>query len=468
MQVLTLIYDFAVVIVLFGAAIFIHEFGHFWVARRLGMKVEGFAIGFGPKIFAWTRDGIEYSIRWIPAGGFVKLPQMITSEALEGGSEAEKVPPAPPLHKILVAIAGPLMNVIFGFVIAATLYLVGLPVKVNPSIIGVVKEGSEEYKKGIREGDQIISVDGKMAKSWEDVHMIVALAPKNVLTVVTERNGERFTNELTAKTSEAIGLKTLELEPRDHPVVLGVTKGSPAEKAGLQEKDKFVSLGGVPIVGEQQLIDLVKPLNGKPTEVVIERDKKEISLTVTPTLMDPGSTAARMGVMLGGDSTEVYRVMKPGPLPWETISRVWNNMTGVFNALLHYKQTGVGPSQLSGPVGIIGLLAVYANTDYRLALYFLVMVNINLAILNMLPVPVLDGGHVLMSIIEKIRRRPISLKMQEYATTVFAVLLISFMLYVTFFDIGRIRFFKLMFTRDVQIENAQPPGDGPKPVAPSK
>src|SRR6266446_2974549 len=119
-EILNVAYVIVSVVLLFGAAVFVHEFGHFWMARRRGLKVEGFAIGFGPKILSWKRDGIEYSWRWIPAGGFVKLPQMITSEALEGesGSADEKVPPAAPLSKILVAIAGPLMNMIFGFAIA--------------------------------------------------------------------------------------------------------------------------------------------------------------------------------------------------------------------------------------------------------------------------------------------------------------------------------------------------------------
>src|SRR5271157_2242339 len=99
-------YIAAGVVFLFGAAIFVHEFGHFWVARRCGLKVEGFAIGFGPKIFSWTRDGIEYSVRWIPAGGFVKLPQMVTSSAIEGENKEEKIPPAPPFSKMLVAVAG--------------------------------------------------------------------------------------------------------------------------------------------------------------------------------------------------------------------------------------------------------------------------------------------------------------------------------------------------------------------------
>jgi len=457
-------YVIVAVVLLFGAAVFVHEFGHFWMARRRGLKVEGFAIGFGPKIFSWTRDGIEYSWRWIPAGGFVKLPQMITSEALEGES-TEQVPPAAPLSKILVAIAGPLMNIIFGFAIAALLYFVGLPVAVNPSIIGHVEPGSDEYTKDIREGDQIVMVDGRMAKSWQEVQEITALARTNVLAVVTERSGIRATNYLTAKINDTIGLKVLELEPRDHPVVSLVEKGSPAETAGLHERDKFISFGGVPVVGQQQLVDLIRKRGGVPTQVVIERDKKTLTLAVTPRFMDTEKKIGRIGVGLTGDSTVVYRVMKPGPKPWEMIGDVWNRTISVFNALLHSKQTGVGAKDLSGPVGIIAMLAIWVNTDYRLALYFLVLLNVNLAVLNLLPVPVLDGGHVLLSIIEKIRRRPLSARIQEYATTAFAVLLISFMLYVTFFDIRRLPFFKSMFKRDVQIEETESPAENSKPPA---
>jgi regulator of sigma E protease len=471
-EILNVAYVIVAVVLLFGAAVFVHEFGHFWMARRRGLKVEGFAIGFGPKIFSWRRDGIEYSWRWIPAGGFVKLPQMITSEALEGESASgEKVPPAAPMSKILVAIAGPLMNVVFGFAIASLLYLVGLPVPVNPSIIGHVEPGSDEYKKDIREGDQIVLVDGKMAKSWQEVQEITALARTNVLAVVTERNGLRATNYLTATINDTIGLKVLDLEPRDHPVVSLVEKGSPAEKAGLQERDKFISFGGVPVVGQQQLVDLIRKRGGVPTEVVIERDKKLMTLTVTPRFIDSEKKIGRIGVGLTGDSTVVYRVMKPGPKPWEMIADVWNRTIGVFNALLHSKQTGVGPKDLSGPVGILAMLAIWVKTDYRLALYFLVLLNVNLAVLNMLPVPVLDGGHVLLSLIEKIRRRPLSARIQEYATTAFAVLLISFMLYVTFFDIRRLPFFKLMFKRDVQIEEVDSPAENSKPApapAPAK
>src|SRR6185312_9378643 len=158
MSIFSVIYVVLAVLLLFGAAIFFHELGHYWVALKLGLKVEEFAIGMGPKICSWKRNGIVYSLRWIPAGGFVKLPQMITSEALEGKAGGG-VPPAAPWKKILVAVAGPFMNVMFAFAIAALIYFVGLPIAVNPPIVGYVKPDSPEAQMGIHAGDTIVSVN---------------------------------------------------------------------------------------------------------------------------------------------------------------------------------------------------------------------------------------------------------------------------------------------------------------------
>jgi len=464
-EILNGIYVVGAVLLLFGAAVFVHELGHYLVARWCGMKVEAFAIGFGPKIFGWTRDGIEYSWRWIPAGGYVKLPQMITSEALEGKhAAAEPLPPASPWAKILVAAAGPFMNIVFAFVVATLIYFVGLPVAVNPSIIGYVEPNSSEFNAGIREGDRIVMVNGKLVKSWQDVQMTTALARTNVLPVVTERDGVRATNLLTAKISEVVGLKMLNLDPKDHPVISQVDPGSPAEAAGLKENDRFVSFGGVPIVGQDQLVELIRKRGGQSTEVQVERGKERLALQVTPKIIDPERKTGRIGVILTGSSTTVYHVMKPGPNPWAQVADVWDKTVSTFSALLHSKQTGVGAKDLAGPVGIFAMLAVQVNTDYRLALTFLVLLNINLAILNLLPIPVLDGGHILLALIEKIRRRPISARFQEYATTGFAVLLISFMLYVTFFDIKRVPLFRTMFKKDAQIEEAGGPGQDTAPA----
>jgi regulator of sigma E protease len=452
------IYVVAAVLLLFGAAVFVHELGHFLVARWCGLKVLEFAIGFGPKVFGWKRNGIQYSWRAIPAGGYVKLPQMVTSEALEGSADGEPIPPAPPLAKIAVAVAGPFMNIVFGFILAGLIYFVGLPVAVNPPIVGQMDTHSVEYKMGIREGDTVISVDGQMAKSWQDVQLFAALARTNVVAVVTERDHAMATNYLTATVNEAIGLKTLNLDPRDHAVVAEVQADSPAEKAGMKAQDKVISFAGVAVTGQQQLVDLIRKCGGKPCDVVLQRAGKTITVTVTPAFIDAEKKIGRIGAIITNDSTMEYRVMKPGPKPWDLVGDVCNKTIQTFAALLHHKQTGVGAKDLSGPVGILTMLAAWVSTDYRLALNFLVLLNVNLAVINLLPFPVLDGGHIFLALIEKIRRRPINPKFMEYTTAAFAVALISFLLYVTYFDFQRFPLFRAMFKKDIHIEQADQPG----------
>lgn len=455
-QILNFIYVVAAVVFLFGAAIFIHEFGHFWVARRRGLKVEGFSIGFGPKIFGWTRDGIEYAWRLIPAGGYVKLPQMVTSQQLEGANAepAEKIPPASPFSKILVALAGPVMNVIFGIAIATVIYFVGLPVPVNPSIIGYVDPQSPEYKMGIREGDRIVAVNGKKVNSWQDVQITTVLARTNVIPVTIERNGTNATYNLTAEVNELVGLKVLNLDPKDHPVIVEVMPDSVAKEAGLKANDTFIAFAGVPIVGQEQLIDLIKKRPGEPSDLVIQRGNEKLKMTVTPRL-DPTTNVGKLGIALSPSTKTIYQVQKPGPTPLEQISNVLQMMGNTFSALFHHKETGIGAKDLSGPVGILSNLAIQVKTDYRLALSFMVLLNINLAILNLLPIPVLDGGHIIMSVYEAATRRKISVRFVEYTTTAFAVLLISFMLYVTFFDVKRFSLFRMMFKRQTQIQQVE-------------
>ena len=452
METLIWIAVIAGVVFLFGAAVFVHEFGHFLVARFCGLKIEGFSIGFGPKIFGWKRNGIEYAWRWIPAGGYVKLPQMITSEAIEGKAE-ENLPPVSPGAKILVALAGPVMNAVFAFFLATLIYFVGLPVLVNPAIVGAIEPGSPEAKLGIEPGDRIVAVNGKPVNSWEDAQMTVAMALTNVLPVTLERAGVRKTYYLTARVNEQLGLKLLDLEPQEHPVVRVVKPNSPAEQAGLKEGDQVLSFSGMPVVGQEQLVHLIQKRPNQPTPMDVRRGQQRITLHVTPTL-DPTTKKGHLGVEIGSDTTSTYQVQKPGPPPWVLVGDVCRQTFATLRALLHSKQTGVGVKDLSGPPGILAMLAHELRVDYRLGLKFMVLLNISLAILNLLPLPVLDGGHIAMSLLEKVRGRPLSRRIQEQATTAFALLLISFMLYVSYNDVVR-RFplFQVLFKEKAQIEN---------------
>jgi regulator of sigma E protease len=452
-HVLRDIYVVVAVVLAFGAAVFVHEFGHYWMARRRGLKVEAFAIGFGPKIFGWTKDGIDYSWRLIPAGGYVKLPQMVTSDALEGmRTDSDKqLPPPSPLSKILVAFAGPFMNVVFAFVIATLIYFVGLPVTINPSIIGYVDPKSPEAKMGIQESDRIIQVDGHKVSSWEDVQTDTILARTNVIPVVIEHNGVRTTYQLTATVSDTIGLKLLNLDPRDHAIVEEIKPGTRAAAAGMMAGDEIVSVDKMPVYGQQRFVEMIQARPEQPTEIALIRNKERMAVTVTPALI-PATHKGMIGAIVTASSAMRYQVQRPGPAPWTQMADVIAKTVSTFGALLHSKQTGVGPKDLAGPVGIFTMLAVQVNTDYRLGLSFLVLLNVNLAMLNLLPLPVLDGGHIMMSLIEWVRRRPINVRFVEYSTTVFAVLLISFILYVTVADIKRIPLFKSLFNREMQIE----------------
>ena len=458
---MTWVYVISAVVLLFGASVFVHEFGHFWVARRFGLKVDRFSIGFGPRLFGWTRNGVEYAWRLIPAGGFVALPQMVSSEALEGGSQSkESLPPISPFSKILVALAGPAMNLVFAFVLGTWIYLVGLPVRVNPAIIGGVEPGSAEANLGIRAGDRIVAVNGKSVRSWDEVQMTTAMARTNVLPVTIERAGVRTTYLLKAQVNPALDLKLLNLEPSERPVIEGVRNGSAAAQAGLKEGDLVLSFAGARIAGEQQLVNLVQKRAGQPTRIEVKRQGQHLALTVTPRL-DPKTKTGLLGIVLAPNPVTVYELEQPGPPPWRLIGQVCRQTYDTIAALVHSRQTGVGVRDLSGPPGILAMLAIELKADYRLALKFMVLLNVSLAIVNVLPLPVLDGGHIAVALLEALLGRPLSPRLQQNAATVFAVLLISFMIYVSYNDlVRRFSLFKSMLNQQVHVQSGPAPAAG--------
>ena len=449
------------VLVFFGASVFVHEYGHFWMARLRRMVVLGFSIGFGPKIFGWMdRHGVEWAVRWIPAGGFVKLPQMLTSETIEGAADPA-VPPASPVSRIWVALAGPVMNILFALAIASVIWLVGLPVPVNPPIIGYVEPDSAEARLGIREGDRMIRVDGKLVRRWQDVQRFTVLARSQNIAVEIARGDSVSNYVLTAVVNPTFGLKLLNLDPKDHPVIMDLAPSGAAQEAGMAVNDQFISFGGVPVVGQSQLVDLIRTQSGKMAQIEVQRANQRMTFTVTPRV-DPTSGVARIGVTIAPSRVLTYQLQRPGPTPWEQVSGVLVQMGELVGALAHSKETGVSAKDMSGPVGIFGKLAADVNADIRLALSFLVMLNVNLAIINLLPIPVLDGGHITMALYEIITRRRVAPRFQEIATSAFAVLLLSFMAYVSFFDVvKRGPLFRAMFRQETVIEAPSQPTAAP-------
>jgi regulator of sigma E protease len=429
------VYPALLVLFFFGLTIFIHELGHFLVAKRRGMKIERFSVGFGPKIWGYTKDGVDYRVSWFPFGGYVALPQMSPMETLEGETEskAEELPHAPPRSKFEVAVAGPLMNIGLAVILAAILWYVGMPT--NLAVVGWVDSGSPEELAGVRPGDRIVQVNDQKVKTWSDFMEVVAFSREPAVRVVVERDGQQKEFLLETKLNEQFGVKMLEhLWPRGHPFAQRVFAGTPAERAGLQMGDQFLSIEGIPIYSSDQLRELIGKRVEQSTEIKVRRGSETLTLTVVPEL-SAEEKVGRIGVQLG-DHMEIAR---PGPSPVDQFTEVLVSMGRMIKGLAHSKETGVTARSMSGPVGILAWWwYAIVNGGVRMGLRVAVLLNINLAVINLLPLPVLDGGHILFAAIEAVRRKPLNARLVHAASMTFAVLLIFFMLCVTYFDIEKL------------------------------
>lgn len=458
------LYPLVLVVFFFGLTIFVHEWGHYLIARWRGMKIERFSIGFGPKIFGWRKHGIEYRVAWIPFGGYVALPQMAPMEVLEGKSEtrADQLLPASPTSKVLVAFSGPLMNLVFAVLLACLVWWIGLPTPVNPSIVGWVEPGSLEEQLGIRAGDRIVQVGDRPVKTWLEINRAVAVSRESTIEVVIERKGERHTYTLETEISKLLGIKTINLYPQGRPYARQVLAGQPAALAGIRVGDKFLAVDNVPVSSAEELRELIGKRADQPTKVKVLRDGRVTVVEVTPTV-HPKEGVGRMGVILG-DEME-YEVVRPGPTPLQQFKDIFELMGDTLYALVHSKQTGVGAHSLSGPVGIMGgWWYEITRGGVMRGVWFAVLLNLNLALINLLPIPVLDGGHIVFALVESCSRRPLNAKLVQALSTAFAALLIGLILYITFFDIQRLSFGRLRFGDGSAPTNQAAPVESPAPL----
>jgi regulator of sigma E protease len=431
------VYPALLVLFFFGLTIFIHELGHFLVAKRCGMKIERFSLGFGPKMWGFTKDGIDYRISWFPFGGYVALPQMSPMDAIEGENESkpEDLPPVQARSKFQVAVAGPLMNIALAAVMAVILWVIGMPT--NLAVVGWVDSGSPEELAGMQPGDRIVQVNDQKVKTWGDFMEAVAFSREPTVRVLVQREGQQKEFALETKFNEQFGVKMLEhLWPRGHPYAQKVLADSPAERAGLHEGDQFVSIEGVPIYSSDQLRELIGKRTDQSTAIKVRRHGETLLLTVVPEL-NAEEKVGRIGVQLG-DHLEVVR---PGPTPIDQFEDILASMGHMISGLVHSKETGVKVKSMSGPVGILAWWwYAIVSGGVRQGLHVAVLLNINLAVINLLPLPILDGGHVLFAAIEGVRRKPLNARLVHTTSMAFAFLLIFFMLCVTYFDIQKLAF----------------------------
>lgn len=446
-----------VVVMIFNLIIFIHELGHFWAAKWRGLKIDRFQIWFGKPIWSKTINGVQYGLGWIPAGGFVALPQMAPMQAIEGSNseEEEPLPPISSLDKIIVAFAGPLFSFLLALTAACVITVVGKPLETVPTTtIGWVEAGSPGEKAGLQRGDKILAIDGQTVDMWHGTNNSVVIRTvtgrNNTLTYSIDRpdvGPMEIVSEFEIPETawwQRRATRQVGISPMSGPVEIGGITGenAPIEVAGLKAGDLISSINGTTVLTVQHTLNLIKENAENPLTIVYrpksaEGEGSEKTVTVTPLKpLNPTPDIDRL--MIGayfdsrGEVNEEW--VHPGPFKQikETLESMWLTITSVVSP-----NSSIGIQHLSGPVGIgkIQYYTLLMDHPVNRILGFLVLININLAILNMLPFPVLDGGHITIAIMESIAKRPVNFKVLETIQLVFVFLLFSIMIYVTTKDI---------------------------------
>ena len=460
------------VVLLFNLLIGVHELGHFLAARWRGLKVDRFAIWFGKPIWKKKIGGVEYALGWIPFGGYVALPQMATMEMIEGkGGESEEkitepfaervggdlketkietLPNVSPLDKIIVAFAGPLFSFALAFFFAVIVWGVGKTTNGsdNSTTIGWVDPSGPAWQAGLRPGDTILEVDGLPVKhfappSQDSVTWRIITSTGTNLAIKYLRSGKEETAyavpyHRTTQWYERKSLRQILISPEMKSVLYGIASNSPAAQAGLANGDEIIALNGEKIYSPVSLISLENSWSNtlpQPVTLTVKRGNSQFErtlLAVKPA--QPTNSTPLLGI-LGWQGDTNSSLVHPSPV--DQIKESVGQITGTIGALFAHK-SDIGVQQLGGAV-MIG--RVYYNLfqsedGWRRVLWFSVILNVNLALLNLLPLPVLDGGHITLSLIEVVRRRPVSAKILNFIQSGFAILLIGFMIYIAFFDTG--------------------------------
>ena len=441
------------VVLLFNLLIGVHELGHFLAAKWRGLKVDRFAIWFGKPVWKKKINGVEYALGWIPAGGYVALPQMATMEAIEGKPDeaaAEPLPNVSPLDKIIVAFAGPLFSFALAVVFAFIVWGVGKPVNGtdDSTTIGWVDPNGPAWKAGLRPGDTILEIDRQPVKhfappSQDSVMWRLITSTGTNIAIKYSRDGKEDIADVVpfhreTKWYERKALRQILIQSVSKATIFEVATNSPAAAAGLKTGDEVTALNGKKIYSSEAVNYAQQEMSNsvvKPLTLTIRRGNEQFDrtiLAVKPVL--PTNTIPLLGILswLGDTNTSLIH-----PNPLDQIRESVGQITGTLGALFAHKGE-IGVQQLGGAVMIIRVYSNLFESDdgWRRVLWFSVILNVNLALLNLLPLPVLDGGHIMLSLIEAVRRRPVSARILNSIQSGFAVLLIGFMIYIAFFDTG--------------------------------
>ena len=417
-----------------GVLVFVHELGHFLLARWHGVRVLTFSLGFGPKLFKFTRGDTEYCVSIIPLGGFVKMA---------GETPDDDTPPRhdeffakTKWQRFQIYIAGPAANVVAAFLIMVGVYLYGADEPTyqrNPVEVGSVVEGSSAAKAGIQVGDRITSVAGSETPTWADYEKAMLLAAGREIDVVLRRGGVEHRLRFTPDLIEKFHAADLGVRPMIRMRLGPVEPGEPAERAGMKPGDVIIAIDGAPVDAERVLA-IIRGSIGKPITLRVRREAAELDFTVTPIAKEGNG---RIGFAPRYE-TQTVRASGIGEAVNLSIAHNVDSASLVFKTLRGLFVGEASPKQLTGFIGIGQAAGAMAREGAAPLFTFMAMLSMNLAILNLLPIPLLDGGHIFIMLIEGVARRDFSLRVKERLLVAGFVLVMTLMVTVIYNDLMRI------------------------------
>ena len=421
-----------------GVLIFVHELGHFLMARRIGVRVLTFSLGFGPKIVNVKRGDTEYCISAIPLGGYVKMAGENPEDARTGASD--EFLSKSKWQRFQVLVMGPVMNLVLAWVVMALVLYQGAPTAAfedHPVVIGSFVQNSVAQAAGLRVGDRITEVNGEPIQDWEDFSLAVVPKANREIFLTVEREGKTFRQPVTPASVSKFEMGDLGIMPVLNPQVAIVNEGEAAQAAGLQRGDVILSAAGERNVVQKRLIELFQSSPDKPIPLEIRRGTEIMQVVVTPRTV---SGLSRIGATLREAEIREY---KPGFFEafqlsavqnWEWTQLILTTLKGLFTADTPVKQ-------LMGPVGIAEMSGNAASAGWIPLFTLMAMISLNLGLLNLMPIPVLDGGHIMILALEGVSRRDFSMKVKEKMLLVGFVLLVTLMVTVIYNDLTRVEWF---------------------------
>ncbi|MGD0182015.1 MAG: site-2 protease family protein [Terriglobales bacterium] len=426
--------------VVLGFMILIHEFGHYAVAKLLGVRVEVFSIGFGKRLIGFRRGDTDYRIAAIPLGGYVKMSGENPMD--ERTNDPGEFLSHPRWHRFLIAIAGPFMNIMLAIGLLTFVYMVHYEypaVLDEPAVIGWVLPDTPAAKAGIQIGDRITRLEGIDNPTWKQVVPKEALSPNQPLDITFERNGKSFEKTIVP---EAYGVNQMGFagwDPKEPSVtVTDLEKGMPAEKAGIKIGDEILTVDGKSIPAIEAMIEALKQTQGKPIELTVLRNGQQKTFTMQPVLTDiPGQEEKRYRVGLGSQPMKVSTL----PLGAAFRKSIEQNKEGsllILELVQKMIQHKISIRTVEGPIGI-GRAAGEAATEkgWTPLMALTAAISLNLGIFNLLPIPILDGGVILLLFVESIMRRDISLQIKERIYQAAFVFLVLFAVMVIYNDLAK-------------------------------